>query len=467
MPSRVSRSIRSREFWVAFSGCAIISAILLTLVSGCSHKVIAKGDGSPASDALVVAATTPRVQTIRRSIVQPGFISSYEETPIFTKIAGYLKEVGVDIGDKIKKDQLLGLLWVPEVEKDVAVKEARIKQGKADVTLAREMLEVARANIETWDAKVDVAKKGQERAFSECDRWKNEYLQDRNAVKQGFQTKQTEDEALNQYTGAQARVEEAKAKVTSAEASLNESKAKLLKAKEDVSVAEEKLVVLEAQYREQKAWFDYARITAPYDGIVTRRHVHTGHFVQPSNSGTTSKSAEPLFMFMRTDRMRVVILVPENDADLVKDGADAIVRIQSLKDREILCKVTQNAGSLNTESRTLRVEIFLDNPNAELLAGMYVSVSITADLSNAMTVPIEAIITEGTKNYCFVIEEGKARKISVKVGVDNERYIQLFSKQSPSTKEGEAGEWVKFTGTEQIILSNLSSIKDGQPVAVK
>jgi multidrug efflux pump subunit AcrA (membrane-fusion protein) len=346
-----------------------------------------------------------------------------------------------------------------------------VTQGIADVTLAREMLEVARTNIETWVAKVDVAKKGLEKAEKESNRWMNEWLQDVAAVKQGINTQQTADEALNQYTGAKARVEEASAKVASSEASLNESKAKLLKAKEDVGVADAKLVVLEAQYREQKAWFDYAKITAPYDGIVTRRRVHTGHFVQPSNSGTTSRSAEPLFTFIRTDRMRIVILVPESDADLVKDGADAIVRIQSLRDREIPCRITRNSGALDVESRTLRVEIFLDNPlenpKEELLAGMYVSVNIIADLPNAMTLPLEAIVTEGTKNYCFVVEDGKARKMPVKVGVDNERVVQLLSKQLPSTKESEEGEWVKFNGTEQIVLSNLSSIKDGQPVAVK
>jgi multidrug efflux pump subunit AcrA (membrane-fusion protein) len=452
---------------VAFSGCSIIAAIFLTVANGCGHKVNAKGNASADSDKLAVVVTTPRVQTIRRSIVQPGFITSYEETPIFAKISGFLKEVNVDIGDRLKKKQLLGVLWVPEIEKDVAVKAARIKQGMADVTLAREMLEVARANIETWDARVDVAKKGQERAKSECDRWKNEYLQDMAAVKQGIQSKQTEDEALNQYTAAQARMEEAKAKVTSAETSLFESKAKHSKAKEDVAVAEAKLVVLEAQYREQKEWFDYAKIEAPYEGIVTRRFVHTGHFVQPPSSGTTSKSAEPLFMFMRTDEMRVVILVPENDADLVKDGADAIVRIQSLKDREITGKIKRNAGSLNMQSRTLRVEIFVKNPTEELLSGMYVSVNIMADLSNAMTLPVEAIHAEGNKNYCFVVEDGKAKRVNVKVGVDNERLIQILSKQMPSNKEGEAGEWVNFTGTEQIILSNLATIKDGQPVAVK
>ncbi|MGA3190507.1 MAG: HlyD family efflux transporter periplasmic adaptor subunit, partial [Bryobacteraceae bacterium] len=92
-------------------------------------------------------------------------------------------------------------------------------------------------------------------------------------------------------------------------------------------MAKANLAVWKAEYKEQVAWFGYAKITAPFDGKITLRNVHTGHFLQPTNSGTTSTAAEPLFVVMRTDIMRVVVQVPEYDAPLVKDGADAVVRL--------------------------------------------------------------------------------------------------------------------------------------------
>ncbi len=471
MQSRLSRLIPKWEFWPGIAVCTTLSALLLASVSGCGrNNATAGGESSTNVEALAVTTTTPRVETIRRSIIQPGFIKSIEETPIYTKISGFLETVNVDIGDKIKKDQLLGELWVPEVAEDLTVKRKKVTQGQANVVLVKEALKVADLNIKTWDAKVDEAGKGVERAIADLERWKFEYANDLILVKTNVLDQQTVDEAMNQLKAAEATEGEAKAKLAAAKASQSESIAKRDKAKADVRVSEELLRVWEREADVQKDWLDYAKITAPYDGIVTHRYVHTGHFVQSSNSGTTSKTAEPLFTVMRTDEMRIVVQVPESDAPLLKDGAEAIVRVQSLR-RDVPGKVTRSSWSLDMESRTLRVEINiknpLENPKEELQAGMYVTVTIIADLPNAMALPVDAILIDGTQSYCYVMEDGKAKRVNVQVGVQNDRWVQLLKKQKPSTKEGEESEWVKFTGTEQIILSNLSSIREGQPVTMK
>jgi HlyD family secretion protein len=473
MQSRVSRLIPKREFWPGIAVCSTLSALFLASVSGCGRNNATAGGEPPSTvETLAVSTMTPRVETIRRTIIQPGFIKAYEETPIYTKIAGFLETVNVDIGDKIKKDQLLGELWVPEVAEDLTVKKKKVTQGQANVVLAKEALKVADLNIKTWDAKVDEAGKGVERAIADLERWKLEYANDLILVKTGnVLDQQTVDEAMNQLKAAEATKGEATAKLAAANASQKESIAKRDKAKADVRVSEELLRVWEREADVQKDWLDYARITAPYDGIVTHRYVHTGHFVQASNSGTTSKNAEPLFTVMRTDEMRIVVQVPESDAPLVKDGADAIVRVQSLRNREVHGTVTRSSWSLDMESRTLRVEIFLknplENPKEELQAGMYVTVNIIADLPNTMALPVDAILIEGTQSYCYVMEDGKAKRVNVQVGVQNDRWVQLLLKQKPSTKEGEESEWVKFTGTERVIISNITSIREGQPVTMK
>jgi HlyD family secretion protein len=472
MRSRISRSIRKREFWLGTAVCVALAAVLLTSVSGCgSNAATAKGDPSLNPEALPVIVTTPQIDTIRRSIVQPGVIKSYEETPIYAKLAGFLRDVYVDIGDRRRKGELLGQLWVPEVEEDVHVKYAKIIQGKADVKQSKESLEAAKANVQTMEAMVIEAEAGLKSAIALVARWDKEYTNDMELVKKGILDQQTADEAKNQFNSAEAGKVAADAKLDSSRASLVESKAKRDKAKEDVDVSEQQLNVWDREYQEQVEWFKYAKIEAPYDGIVTRRNVHTDHFVQPANSGTTSKGAEPLFMFMRTDQVRVIVQVPERNAPLVKDGADAIVRVPSLKGREIPCKVKRSSWSLDTESRTLRVEIFLDNPlknpNEELQAGMYVNVSIMADLPNVLTLPIDSILIEGTQTYCYLAEDGKVKRVNVQVGVANDRYIQILSKQLPPAKEGEEGEWVPFTGNEKVIISSLASIRDGQPISIK
>ncbi len=608
---RVKEQGRKNGGWRVVVGWVTVSALLLVIGSGCGHesKDKAKEGESKKDEALEVSTTSPKTQLLRRYILQPGILKSYEETPIYTKLAGFLQPITVDIGDRITKGELLAELWVPEVAEAVRVKQSKVEEGKADVTQAEETLKAAEANIVTWQARVDEAKASVIRTQALLFRWDEEYKRNldyklvdpkdpkkdwfkltdqvlavlktesvpesvlmklrpmkdkmlsRNDFvsdidkllnadetrqfqtlilshaprKLGFLDSKSVEETEKQRDASKAAVKETEAGVKSAEASLAESKAKRDRAAADVQVNKTQLVVWERELEYQKRWFEYSRITAPYDGIITRRIVHKGHFVQPTNSGTTSMAAEPLFVVMRTDIIRVVIQVPEYDAPLVKDGADAVVRLQAYRGQEIKCKVKRSSWALDKDARTLRVEIWLDNPpwfnltdrvltalqkenvpdavlaklaplkNKELSqgdfvneitkvlkvdemkqfkdiilkradspsapmklqAGMYGNISITADVPNALCLPAEAILTDGNRNYCFVIENGKTKRVNVKIGVTNDKMTEILTKQAPPTKLGEEGAWVKFTGSEQVITSNLKSIQDGQPVKAK
>jgi HlyD family secretion protein len=476
MQSRMSRLIRKPVSWVGLAVWGVVSAVLLTCVNGCGRHAAANGDGNPTEEALAVTAVSPKVETIQRSVVQPGFIASYEETPIYTKIAGFIEKVPVDIGDRFKKGDLLGELWVPEVEEDVRVKKHKIDQGEANVELADRAVKVASADIDTWTAQIVESMRAVERADANVSRWKHEYEVDLGLVDKGVLDRQTVDEAFNKWRASQATLGEAKAKLEADKASKTESDAKYQKAQADYKVAKELLSVWEREHKVQQDWFDYAKITAPFAGVVTRRFVHSGHFVQPANSGTTSRQAEPLFMVMRTDIVRVIVQVPESSAPLIKDHALAVIRIPSLRNREIPAEVKRSSWMLDTASRTLRTEIHvqnpLQNPNEELQSGMYVEVSIKADVPNALVLPVEAVIVENDKTYCYMVEDGKAKRVNVKPGKYNNQWIEMLAKQVPATTpsaapEGTGSQWVSFTGKEKVIVTQLNSIHDGQAVTIK
>jgi RND family efflux transporter MFP subunit len=460
-------------------GCVVASAAVLTLGSGCGHESDAKEGEAKPEESLAVTTTTPKVQVLRRLINQPGQVVSYEETPIFAKLPGYLETVNVDIGDKVKTGDLLGELWVPEIEQDVAVKFNRTKQAEADVRQAKESQKAARANVDTWEAKVQEAVATVKVAYADRTRWSDEFKRE-NRLKRdpkdpdiGVLTKVRVEEAEHQSKAAEAAWKESEAKQKSAEAFLAESKARYNQAVADVEVAKANLAVCKAEWQEEEAWFGYAKITAPFEGMITRRNVHTGAFLQPSNSGTTSKTSEPLFVVMRTDIMRMVVQVPEYDAPLVKsivrdgpEASDAIIKLQAYPGYEIKSKVERCSWALDNNVRTLRTEIFLKNtdPKHDLQPGMYANVSIIADIPNALSLPSDTILTDGNKHYCFMLEDGKAKRVNVKIGTTNGTITQLLMKQLPSTKRGQEGAWVNFTGNEKVITSKLKSIQDGQPV---
>src|SRR5205823_4720356 len=146
----------------------------------------------------------------------------------------------------------------------------------------------------------------------------------------GVLDKETVEETRYGYEAAEAGLEEVEAKVKSAQAARDESAARLSKARADVSVAEAHLVVARENRDQMKALLQYARLTAPFDGVVTRRSVDTGHFVQPA----TATKGEALFVVERRDLVRVFVAVPEADAGWVHTGSQATVRVQVLPGQE-------------------------------------------------------------------------------------------------------------------------------------
>jgi RND family efflux transporter MFP subunit len=264
---------------------------------------------------------------------------------------------------------------------------------------------------------------------------------------------QTRDETYNQLQSASAAVKEVEAKVVSARAALKESEAARDKARADIAVAE-------AEQGRVAALLGFARLPAPYAGVVTRRNVNTGDYVQPP----TSSKGEPLFVIERRDLMRVFVEVPEADARWVSKGTKARIRIADLPGQPL-------TGALDRTTRTLVAEIDLPNPGDQLRPGMYAYATLSAELPNVLTLPSTAIVTQGDvlqgyQTYCFVVEEGKVRRTGIEIGARGTDRVQVLKKQTRPAKKGEEGRWEDFTGEERVVSSNPGSLTDGQQVTV-
>jgi HlyD family secretion protein len=437
---------------------------LLPLAAGCGRG---HGSAPPAEEAVIPHVTTvsPVEQTLTRKIEQPGYLRPYEQTPVFTKISGFVEAVHVDIGDRVKKDQVLVKLMMPEVVQDLKVREARVRQADADLIQSRQMVLAAKAAVDAAEAKIKEADAAIARAEADVQRWHKETIRANNLIGKGVYDEQTRDEMHNQLGASKAALDEARARASSARAALAEMSARWHKAEADVQVAEARLEVARADCAQWKAWLDYSELRAPFDGVVTLRSVHTGHFLQPANSGTTTTTADPLLVLMRTDIMRVTVQVPEYDAPLVRDGDPAFVRLQALPGSEIAGTVTRTSVSFDNKTRTLRVEVHLKNPKGQLHPGMYANVTIVCRQANALTLPPTAILSDILANkdqpYCFLVENGKARKTLLELGVRGEEGVQVLHKL------GAGGKWEDFTGSEAVVVSNPGALLNGQAVEVQ
>jgi RND family efflux transporter MFP subunit len=441
--------------WV---GKTISVAVVMLAAIGCggntkgSSASESESSDSPASPA--VRVVTPERRTINRTIRQPGSIQAFEQTPIFAKISGYVQKYHVDIGDTVRKGDLLAELWIPEEVSGLKLKEEQVKQTNKALAMARAQVATARAQVQEAEA-------GLSRAESANNYWKGQSDRFSNLVKQSVLDKQTQEETLNQYRAAAAALTEAQARIASARALLQEKESGRDKAEVDIQAAE-------ADRQRQADLVGYARLLAPYDGVVTRRNINTFDFVQAPTAG----KGEPLYVVERRDIMRIFVEVPETDAVWVSKGASARVRIQALQGREFTGKVERTSYGLDRTTRTLLAEIDLANPQDRLRPGMYAYASITVQHSNVLTLPLSAVttqgeITQGYQTFCWIVKDGKAWRTPIETGARDDRFVEVLQKRANPTRSGEAGGWEDFTSEEKVVLEGIAGLKDGQAVSVE
>ena len=272
-----------------------------------------------------MAVGRPVRQALTISVEEPGEVQAIERTPIFARIPGYVAEVLVDMNDRVHKGQVLARLDVPEVEAEYLRQAARVAQAKAEVEQAHRASAAAEANLATARARIQEAEAGRTRARANLERWQSEHQRIKKLVERGVVDSETRDETLNELKAAESARDETEAKVTTARAAREESAAELAKAGADVTVAEARLQVAEADQRLAQSMLDYREIKAPFDGLVSQRHVHTGHLLKAG----TGDGGEPPFVLVRTDRARIFVEVPEAEAVFVRPGSPAAVRTRA------------------------------------------------------------------------------------------------------------------------------------------
>jgi multidrug efflux pump subunit AcrA (membrane-fusion protein) len=298
-------------------------------VTGCHGEP--KGEVKSVSAPPTVRVTHPTPRRIVRVVGQPSFVESYEHTSIFPKLVGYIEHWKVDIGDKVKKDDLLAKLFVPELDEDFVTKKATVKLDEERVDLAKKVVEVAAADVQAADARVVEAKAILAKYQSEVDRWDTEVKRLTNEVSRGVVDPQILLESTNQWRSSVAARDAAKATITKAEAELLSKQASLAKAKVDVQVARADLAVAVSEAKRIEAWVGYITLTAPFDGIVVERTANTGDFVMPATGDPSAMpriphiapggSAAPIYVVDRLDVVRIFVDIPESDANFVR-GSD-------------------------------------------------------------------------------------------------------------------------------------------------
>jgi len=444
-------------------------AAFLAAAAGCSRPAASAPapTGTAPPPPAAAATVKPERKTLRRVIGQPGQIEAFQRVPVYAKIAGYVQELNVDIGDRVSRDQVIAVLRVPEQHEELALKKAQAEQVKAEVEQANQALKAAQARVETARELIGEAAAARGRSLALVKRWKSECQRLETAVRDRVLDRQTLEETRYQCEAAEAALNEVEAKVRSAEATMSEMAALARKAEADVAAAKARQAVAEADWRRVQALVDYTQVTAPFAGRVFQRCVDPGDYVAVGSGGA---KGEPLFVLVQADPVRVFVDVPEGDAVWVNDEAGwfetdtlARVRVAALPGRDFAATVKRSSWALDPKTRTLRAEINIANPNGELRPGTYAHALIEVTHAHTWTLPASAVVVQADQAFCFRVEDGKARKMPVQVGLRDGGLVEIFRKQTQPPKPDEKPVWEEWTGQEEIVR-NAAGVSDGQAV---
>lgn len=420
-------------------------ASLVAIAQGCHH---AAPPPAPIASAPEVTTAKPQRQPLVLATTQPGRIEAFEQTPLFAKVAGYVDEIAVDIGDTVKKGDVLVRLSVPELVDELHQKEALVAQAEAEVKQAESMITASRAASETAESRIAEVDAGLTRAKADVERWKSEHDRIKELASKGSVTQKLEEETLNALRSAEAAVQEAVARGRSARTSFHEAQAKIGTAEADKGAAEARHKVALAAIDRAKTMITYTEIKAPFDGMVTRRTVDTGHFVQPASG----PSSTPLLSVARTDTVRIFVDVPELEAAYVDTGDPATVRVQALRANPIQATVTRTSGTLLESNHSLRVEIDVPNPDDLLRPGMYASVTIELDkMPGCLVIPVSAVVNDGANTLCCVVHDGKIERRPVELGLRSGPLVEVRQGLDENTP---------------IVIKQPEAFRDGQDVRI-
>lgn len=368
-------------------------------------------------------------------IEQECVVEAYEQTAIYPQVPGFVERWNVDIGDRVKKGDVLAKLFAPEILEECEVKRAQVKVAEGRVELAKQALKVKQAQIKAAEARIVGAK------------------------------------AMLKANPPSR--EAAEAAVLVAEAELLEKKAALAQAEAAVKIAEAERAAAVSEAKKSEILVGYLTLTAPYDGVIVARNANTWDVAMPRQGDASGRSRTvssggailPLYVIARTDVIRVFVDVPEEDAPFVRIGTKATVKIPSYDKKPIATVVARTSWALDEKSRTLRAEIDLRNPNGEILPGTsaYSKVFIKRE-RRVWALPVNALDESNNKIVYWEYKNGRALRREVQTGASDEKWIEIIRRRVPGSNGSRR--WVPIDGSEKVIAGDLSSLTDGKAVKI-
>ena len=355
--------------------CLGLAIVLLTSAVGCGT---ARADKTDPAATIVATARVTREDLFKELSIQAEF-RAYQEIDLHAKVSGYLEKINVDIGDRVKAGDLIGVLEAPELGDDLARAEAADQRAEA------------------------------------C--YKEAHLDFTRLVK------------------------------------VNQSRPNLV-AQQDIDAAEAKdnaaaadLAAARADAKKFATLASYTRITAPFDGVITKRYADTGSLIQAGTSSDTQ--TEPLVRLSENSRLRLDFPVSASYAENIAVGDPVEIRLDG-HDHPLAGVVARFSDRIALATRTMTTEVEVANPELKLIPGMYATVVLKLQRrSQVLAIPVEAVSGSAHPTVYVVNDRQEVEERPVQLGLETSTRFEVLS----GLREG-----------ERVMIGNRSQVHVGEKV---
>jgi RND family efflux transporter MFP subunit len=373
------RVLLRRLDWRAVCVLVIATIVIPLWKATTSH---AKPEAAAIHTTTVAVAKVAR-QDLCNEISIPAEFRPYQQVELHAKVSGFLQQINVDIGDRVKAGQLLAKLEVPELKDELDRGKAAEKRAEADYSNAHLIF-----------------------------------------------TRLTAVDKDNPNLVAQQDLDSAQAKDQTAEAAIAGAKAEVEK---------------------YETMLGYTRITAPFDGVITRRYADPGALIQ---AGTASETQSlPLVRISDNSKLRLDFPVSVAYVKDIHNGDPVEMRVESLGGKIISGKIIRSTQRVDEETRTMITEVEVPNDDFELIPGMYATAILKVQKRpQVLTIPSEAL-SSSQKTTVYVVDASNEIQ---------ERTITL-GLETPTRYEVVSG----LNGGDLVLVGSRSQVHPGEKVETK
>jgi len=377
---------------------ATVAAVLLVGFFIVHHQK-SREEGNLESATSKTASTRPIVNVIMVKnspsslpLTLPGETAAWYESVIYSRVDGYVARWNADIGDHVQKGQILATIETPDLDAQLAAAQAKLKASQAVVVARRADAEFAKTTYQRWrDSPKGVVSE-----------------QEREAKKAG-------------YDSAVAHVNEAQAQTG----------------------------LDQAHVEQYTAMTQFKQVRAPYAGTITRRRIDIGNLVTSGSNASTT----PLYTMVQDDPIRVFVDVPQSAAGDMQVGTPVQISASNIPDRVFDGKVTRTASAISSQTRTMRCEIDIPNPDHALVPGLYINAIFNVPTAGLVQIPAAALVSRsGVPQVAIVDKNDKVNFRNVTIVRDNGKVLDIGS----GTSSG-----------DRVILNVGSQISEGGTVEAR